>query len=62
MQKVIGEAGTIRISVEGDTVADVALEESIVMAKAGSAEDGERQIAVQDSLLEDLLDDEDMEL
>lgn len=80
LKKVIGEAGTARRSVEEETVPDVALEESIVMAKAESMEDGETQIAdviqdaeiktaeeegkteAQDSLLEDLLDDEDMEL
>lgn len=80
LKKVIGEAGTARRSVEEEALPDVALEESIVMAKAESMEDGETQIAeviqdaeietadeegkkeAQDSLLEDLLDDEDMEL
>lgn len=80
LKKVIGEAGTARRSVEEEALPDEALEESIVMAKAESMEDGETQIAdviqdaeietaaeegkkeAQDSLLEDLLDDEDMEL
>lgn len=79
LKKVIGEAGTTRRNVEEEAEADVALEESIVMAKAESIEDGETQMAeaiqdaemktteegkieAQDSLLEELLDDEDMEL
>lgn len=80
LRKVIGEAGTISKGVEEETTVGVALEESIVVAKAESIEHGETQMAeviqdaemkmtedegkteVQDSLLEELLEDEDMEL
>lgn len=81
LRKVIGEAGTTIKGAEEETImVGVALEESVVVAKAESIEDGETQIAeviqdaemkttedegkteVQDSLLEELLEDEDMEL
>lgn len=60
LKKVIGEAGATRRSMEEERVADVALEESVVMAKPEPIEEGKTD--VQDSLLEELLDDEDMEL
>lgn len=60
LKKVIGEAGATRRSVEEERAAEVALEESVVMAKAEIIEEGRTE--VQDSLLEELLDDEDMEL
>lgn len=80
LRKVIGEAGTTGKGVEEETTVGVALEESIVVAKAEFIEHGETQMAeviqdaemkmtedegkteVQDSLLEELLEDEDMEL
>ena len=60
LKKAIGEAGATRRSMEEERAADVTLEESVVMAKAEPIEEGKTE--VQDSVLEELLDDEDMEL